>query len=273
MIANDDQSMAIASGNIAYRRRKSSLKDSSSIEQFKSAQPTLLEEIVDILQDYDGNSIRKEGTVINIAQTTSSNTVVDPLEQDNSLALLCDNEQGFDLLLDRIKQSLSATKEVAAFLKKRAVLEEEYAVKLSKLVSTTHKQTLESGSTQGSFPNAFSEMLKIHEKIAEARLESSQNIATISEDLNTLYKNTDKSRKQLKESGTRHLKFVAEVEVALEKARLKYESSSEEWEKAVKAKETGDPSKKSMVQSSMSFLAGKASANPAKVCFFQFSAS
>jgi hypothetical protein len=59
----------------------------------------------------------------------------------------------------------------------------------------------------------------------------------LSEDLNTLYKNTDKSRRQLKEAASRHWKYVGEVEGQLDKAKLKYEQSSEEWEKAVRAKD------------------------------------
>jgi hypothetical protein len=96
--------------------------------------------------------------------------------------------------------------------------------------------------------------------------------------LNTLYKNTDKSRRQLKEAASRHWKYVGEVEAQLDKAKLKYEQCSEEWEKAVRAKDNHNiakdnaggkspPTKRPSVTSVMHILGGKAGSNTQKVCY------
>jgi hypothetical protein len=95
--------------------------------------------------------------------------------------------------------------------------------------------------------------------------------------LNTLYKNTDKSRRQLKEAASRHWKYVGEVEGQLDKAKLKYEQCSEEWEKSVKAKDQAaiakdhaggqsPPAKRSLAMNILS--GGKPGSNTQRVCIF-----
>lgn len=105
-------------------------------------------------------------------------------------------------------------------------------------------------SSSSSFPNssptfltAFDKFLKIHEHIGQTRYFWSHKIATIAEDLNTLQKNTERSRKQLKEAGTKNVKLVLDAEMMLEKAKVKYDHSSEEWEKMVLLKEHNDGNK------------------------------
>ncbi|CAG8734044.1 11813_t:CDS:10, partial [Cetraspora pellucida] len=66
-------------------------------------------------------------------------------------------------------------------------------------------------------------------------------IQEISEEITALYKDTDKSRKNLKDSGQKHEKSIQDAEQALEKAKTKYETHSEDWERTILQK-NGDVS-------------------------------
>ncbi|KAI9207539.1 Rho GTPase activation protein [Polychytrium aggregatum] len=158
---------------------------------------------------------------------SESDTVRDP-----TLQLLCDNEQdGFGLLMDRIKAGTNSTKEAIGFLKKRAAIEEEYGKALMKLSQGALSHKLEGKG--GTYSDSWGDLCRIHENMASIRLDFSQKIAEIAEDLSTLCKDTERSRKQLKESGYKQWKAVQEVEVNLEKSKVKYETMSEDWERAV----------------------------------------
>jgi hypothetical protein len=58
---------------------------------------------------------------------------------------LCLNENGFDLINERIKLSLNNTKEAALFLRKRATVEEEYAAKVLKIVNSSVRPDQDKG--------------------------------------------------------------------------------------------------------------------------------
>ncbi|KAJ3223848.1 hypothetical protein HK099_000619 [Clydaea vesicula] len=156
-------------------------------------------------------------------------------EESDLLHQLCDYENGVDLLAERIKQSLHSSKESVTFLKKRALIEEEYSKQMAKLVASTNASN-QSGR-DGTYSEQFDHFLKIHGKIADSRMKLSQTISGIAEDLNTIQKNGEKSRKQLKEAAVKYQKSVNDSEISLEKIKLKYELSSEEWEKFVLLKE------------------------------------
>ncbi|CAG8756298.1 15675_t:CDS:10, partial [Dentiscutata erythropus] len=76
-------------------------------------------------------------------------------------------------------------------------------------------------------------MLKLHESIGENRVKFAAAIQEISEEITALYKETDKSRKNLKDSGQKHERTIQDAEQALEKAKNKYETHSEDWERSI----------------------------------------
>jgi hypothetical protein len=73
-----------------------------------------------------------------------SNTLERRIEQseladqrdDEVIKMLCDYENGFPLLLGRVKESMNSTKDAATFLRKRAQIEQDYASQLMKLGSS-----------------------------------------------------------------------------------------------------------------------------------------
>lgn len=57
----------------------------------------------------------------------------------------------------------------------------------------------------------------MHEKIGEQHVKFSTEITEVADDLQLLFKDTEKSRKQAKEQGLRHERQVADADLALEK--------------------------------------------------------
>ncbi|KAJ3412802.1 hypothetical protein HDV05_000208 [Chytridiales sp. JEL 0842] len=161
-------------------------------------------------------------------------------DTEKMIQMLCDFEGGFALMLDRIKESMHSCKDAVNFLKKRASIEEDYGKAMIKLSQTTANQKAD--SKQGSYGESWKQFLYIHEQVGEIRLKFSQAISAAADDLNTLHKNTERSRKQLKDAGYKHWKAVHDAEMSLEKSKTKYESLSEDWERALLNKDNAaDP--------------------------------
>ncbi|KAI9350182.1 GTPase activating protein [Obelidium mucronatum] len=159
-----------------------------------------------------------------------------PHENEKIVQLLCDFESGFSLMLDRIKQNMHSCKEVAGFLKRRAAIEEEYGRAMTKLSQGILNSKAEEGK-KGSFSDAWRHSVMLHEQVGENRIKFAQTVNAVADEVSTLHKNTERSRKQLKEAGYKHWKAVHESENALEKAKSKYESCSEDWERAILTRE------------------------------------
>ncbi|KAG0174888.1 hypothetical protein DFQ30_002154 [Apophysomyces sp. BC1015] len=147
---------------------------------------------------------------------------------------------GFQCLLDKVKQDMQATKETMMFLKKRAAIEEEYGKQMMKLSQSLAETFDKSHPRSGTYGNAWTSILKVHETIGEQRVKFAANITDVSEDLQLLYKDTEKGRKQVKDVGLRYEKILTDADASLEKSKQKYEMQSEDWERAILQK-NGDP--------------------------------
>ncbi|RUP45059.1 hypothetical protein BC936DRAFT_148666 [Jimgerdemannia flammicorona] len=153
---------------------------------------------------------------------------------------LTDLDCGLQCLLDKVKQDMHQVKDAVLFLKKRAAIEEEYAramIKLSQMTAETFDKTHPKSGTYG---DAWTSMLKVHETVGEQRLKFAADILEVSDDMNLLFKDTERSRKQMKETGMKHEKNLQDAEIALDKAKSKYEMHSEEWERSILQK-NNDP--------------------------------
>ncbi|KAF8928598.1 hypothetical protein BGZ47_001521 [Haplosporangium gracile] len=193
------------------------------------------------------------------------------------IAHLTDLDSGLPIMLERIKQNLHSCKDLVSFLKKRSVMEAEYGTSLLKLSSgmrETYRQQQPEGSSfystgngssggnssgthigansnshstpvvahykQGSYGDGWNHILEMHERMGNNRLELSRDLQVVSEELSAIYKETDRSRKQFKEAGAKQERIVQEHEQNLEKAKQKYDSLMEEWERAILQK-SADP--------------------------------
>ncbi|KAH9931810.1 GTPase activating protein [Fomitopsis serialis] len=179
--------------------------------------------------------------------TVDSATLVEPSFDENVLRALCDLDCGIPLLLDRIKQSMVSCREAANFFKKRALLEEEYGRGMQRLAKATSDAYSASDGKAGTFVAAWHSALKIHEQIADNRLRFSQRLNEMSQELSTLAKEVDYSRKQTKELANRYEKNLQESETATEKCKVRVDVTAEELERLLLQKE-GESMKDSQLQ-------------------------
>ncbi|THU92989.1 RhoGAP-domain-containing protein [Dendrothele bispora CBS 962.96] len=173
--------------------------------------------------------------------------LVETTFDENVLRALCDMDCGVPLLLDRIKQSMVSCREASVFLKKRAVIEEEYGKSLQKLARTTSEVYSMNDGKAGTFVNAWQSTMRIHEIMGENRARFAQRLNEMSEELATIAKEVDKTRKSTKELATRYERALQEAEGLTEKSKNRLDISSEELERLLLQKE-GEASKDNYVQ-------------------------
>ncbi|KAI1788132.1 GTPase activating protein [Ganoderma leucocontextum] len=164
-------------------------------------------------------------------------TLVEPSFDENILRALCETDCGVPLLLDRIKQSMASCKEAAAFLKRRAALEDEYGKQMQKLARSTSAEYGASDGKAGSFVNAWQASMGTHERMAESRLRFATRLNEMSEELSNLVKEVDKNRKLTKELATRYERALQESESLTEKTKARFDMTGEELERLLLQKE------------------------------------
>ncbi|KAF5353151.1 hypothetical protein D9758_008738 [Tetrapyrgos nigripes] len=182
-----------------------------------------------------------------VSVTTEPSTLVETTFDESVLRALCDMDCGVPLLLDRIKQSMVSCREASVFLKKRAVIEEEYGKSLQKLSRTTSEVYSMNDGKAGTFVTAWQSTMRIHEVMGENRARFAQRLNEMSEELATIAKEVDKTRKSTKELSTRYERALQEAEGLTEKSKTRLDVSSEELERLLLQKE-GEASKDNYVQ-------------------------
>jgi hypothetical protein len=71
-----------------------------------------------------------------------------------------------------------------------------------------------------SYGDAWTSILKVHETIGDQHVKFSTEITEVADDLQLLFKDTEKSRKQAKEQGLRQERLVSDADMALEKVSI-----------------------------------------------------
>jgi len=122
------------------------------------------------------------------------------------------------------------------FLKKRSTLEEEHAGGLRKLCRVTQENLRRPENRQGSFAQAYEEMMYIHERMAENGMQFALSLHQMHDDLMELAAVAERSRKGWKTNGLEAERRVAEVEAAMRKSKAKYDALADEYDRA----RTGD---------------------------------
>ncbi|RHZ57634.1 putative Rho GTPase activator (Rgd1) [Aspergillus thermomutatus] len=143
---------------------------------------------------------------------------------------------GITTLLTRLKQSVASAKDFSAFLKKRSSLEEEHAQGLKKLSRSLHDAANRSDNRQGTYGTSYNDLNRFHERMADHGLQFAVSLQQMADDLHELATNIEKGRKQWKQTGLSAEKRVTEAEAAAEKAKAKYESLAEQYDRV----KTGD---------------------------------
>ncbi|CDR88838.1 related to GTPase-activating protein beta-chimerin [Sporisorium scitamineum] len=189
----------------------------------------------------------------NITASTSNNgptmqDIVPTSFDEGVLRSLCDIDCGMPLLFDRIKQSMVSAREASVFLKKRAIIEEEYARSMAKLARSTFETYSLSDAKAGTFVKSWHSIVKTHETLADNRLRFASKLSEMSDELSNLAKEVDKSRKQARETGLRLEKNLQDAEAGVEKARGRFDTAAEDLERLLLLK-SGESAKSGEIQS------------------------
>jgi hypothetical protein len=131
---------------------------------------------------------------------------------------------------------LHLQQDFSTFLKKRSVLEDEHAQGLKKLARQTQEAAHKPDTRQGTYSRAQDEITRIHEQMADHGLQFAVSLYQMSVDLSELSENIEKSRKQWKASGLAAEKKVTDAEALVEKAKAKYDTLAEQYDRV----KTGD---------------------------------
>ncbi len=124
------------------------------------------------------------------------------------------------------------------FLKKRAQLEEDHSNGIRKLAKTTSDAMAHPEHNQGTFGQAYKEMMDIHEKMANNGFQFAMSLHQMNEDLLELAAIAEKNRKGWKQNGLAAEHRVADVEAQMRKSKAKYDQLAEEYDRV----RTGDTS-------------------------------
>ncbi|PGH09512.1 hypothetical protein GX51_00617 [Blastomyces parvus] len=157
-------------------------------------------------------------------------------EEMAQLEKVLQSDIGVSILLTRLKQTIASTKDFSSFLRKRSVLEEEHAQGLKKLARSVHDSAQRTDNRQGTLSTTCDEINRIHDRMADHGLQFALSLQQMSDDLNELAANLERGRKHWKQNGLNAEKRVQDAESMAEKAKAKYNSLAEQYDRA----RTGD---------------------------------
>ena len=121
-------------------------------------------------------------------------------------------------------------------MKKRSTLEEEQAQGLKKLCRSSHELVKRPDNRQGSYAQSYDEILGIHDRMADNGIQFALSLHQMHEDLHDLAANMERGRKHWKQNGLSAEKRVQDSESLMEKAKSKYDSLAEDYDRT----RTGD---------------------------------
>ena len=121
-------------------------------------------------------------------------------------------------------------------MKKRSTLEEEHAQGLKKLCKSSHESARRPDNRQGSYVQNYDEVIRIHDRMADNGIQFALSLHQMHEDLHDLAANMERGRKSWKQTGLSAEKRVQDSEAMMEKAKAKYDSLAEDYDRA----RTGD---------------------------------
>ncbi|KAB8221255.1 hypothetical protein BDV33DRAFT_170946 [Aspergillus novoparasiticus] len=143
---------------------------------------------------------------------------------------------GITTLLTRLKQSVASARDFSTFLKKRSSLEEEHAQGLRKLSRSLLDASVRTDNRQGTYSQSHNDLSRFHDRMADHGLQFAVSLQQMADNLHELASNIERGRKQWKQTGLNAEKRVMEAEAAAEKAKAKYESLAEQYDRV----KTGD---------------------------------
>ncbi|CUM52693.1 uncharacterized protein AC631_00601 [Debaryomyces fabryi] len=163
------------------------------------------------------------------------------LDQDRIQNFL-NSDGSLDVLLNRLKQSITTGEEFSKFVKKKAVIEDEHYNQLKKFAS--HTRTTMKGSTKlknDSFSSKLDSIIEFDEKLFNVGSSYVKALNVMYDELTSLIGTVSRSRKTIKDESKRKEKECLDSVMTAEKAKQKYYHLCDDLEKL----KASDPNKKS----------------------------
>ncbi|MCJ1464676.1 hypothetical protein MMC07_003289 [Pseudocyphellaria aurata] len=194
-------------------------------------------ELVSNLTNVNGSAL-KEGNALQASneRLNEYHPLVSPDDLSPAVDGVLKSDIAINTLLSRLKQSVASAREFAAFLKKRSTLEEEHAQGLKKLCRSSHEAARRPENRQGSYAQHYNEVIQIHDRMADNGVQFALWLHQMHEDLHDHAANVERGRKHWKQTGLSAEKRVQDAESMMEKAKVKYDSLAEDYDRA----RTGD---------------------------------
>lgn len=117
-------------------------------------------------------------------------------------------------------------------MKKRSAIEEEHAQSLKKVSRTSTESLRRPDSRQGTFARGYEDISRIQERMADNGIQFALSLHQMHEDLQELAADKELGRKEWKHKGLLWEKRVVDAQTAMDKAKGKYNSLAEDYDRA-----------------------------------------
>lgn len=154
------------------------------------------------------------------------------LLQDDRVKAILASDSSFDILSQRLKQSVKACEEFSSYVTRKCHYEQKYSKEVARTTNhCNHSIVTNNLIVQGSFIQSLQKVIQFDEKVNGVRDPYITALQTISNQLESLAHHFTTLRKQLKEKGNRAEKEVIDAINLAKKARNKYWNLCSELEK------------------------------------------
>lgn len=99
------------------------------------------------------------------------------------------------------------------------------------MAQSSHNSIIRPENRQGSFAQGYQEIARSHERVADHGLNFSTTLYAMTDELHELANNSEKGRKHWKQTGLNAEKRVQDAQFAMEKAKAKYNSLAEQYDR------------------------------------------
>ncbi|KAG2731499.1 hypothetical protein G9P44_005086 [Scheffersomyces stipitis] len=164
------------------------------------------------------------------------------LDQNNIQEIL-NSDSSLDILLTRLKQSITTGEEFAKYIKKKAQIEDEHFTQLKKFAMQTKAnfKTHQGKLKNDSFSNKLEAIISLDEKLHDVGNPYVKALTVMYDELSSLIATVSRSRKLIKDEAKKKEKDLGDACLAADKAKQKYYHLCDDLEKL----KTSDPNKKS----------------------------
>ena len=178
------------------------------------------------------------------ASTNKTSTNDSPkLLNDDKIKSILNSDSALDVLLERLKQSLSSAEEFSKFIKKKAQIEDDHYNQLKKFAShiRTSMKNNSKNLKNDSLQTQMDRIIGFDESLSGVGSSYVTALNTMYDELTSLVHTITRSRKTIKEEYRRKDKECIDSISAADKAKTRYNHLCEDLERL----KNSDPSKKS----------------------------